>query len=115
MGIGNYWRNSHEIMLTAIRGNAKRFDDKSLKSWLLCDRGRHSAKPDQVRTFIERASPGPYLELFSRRDDIQGWKVWGNQIERSLFRRPVQETVTEMERRILRETGDAQNVIQFGS
>lgn len=84
MGIGNYWRNSHEILLTAIRGDAKRFNDKSLKSWIECDRGAHSDKPDQVRSFIERASNGPYLELFARRP-AQGWTVWGNQIERSLF------------------------------
>jgi N6-adenosine-specific RNA methylase IME4 len=84
MGIGNYWRNSHEILLTAIRGDAKRFNDKSLKSWGEFDRGEHSAKPESVRKFIERASPGPRLELFGRglRD---GWTVWGNQISRTMF------------------------------
>lgn len=84
MGIGNYWRNSHEFLLTAIRGNAKRFNDKSLKSWLECDRGRHSAKPEQIRGFIERASHGPYLEMFGR-SPATGWTVWGNQIERGMF------------------------------
>lgn len=84
MGIGNYWRNSHEFLLTAVRGDAKRFNDKSLKSWLECDRGRHSAKPERVRHFIERASPGPYLELFGRQE-AEGWDVWGNQIEKTLF------------------------------
>ncbi|MCW2226998.1 MT-A70 family methyltransferase [Bradyrhizobium elkanii] len=39
MGIGNYWRNSHEILLTAIRGDAKRFNDHSLMSWGSFDRG----------------------------------------------------------------------------
>lgn len=84
MGIGNYWRNSHEILLTAIRGNAKRFSDKSLKSWIECSRGRHSEKPQRVRNFIERASPGPRLELFGRAP-ADGWAVWGNQIERSVL------------------------------
>jgi N6-adenosine-specific RNA methylase IME4 len=84
MGIGNYWRNSHEFLLTAIRGNAKRFNDRSLKSWLEVDRGAHSAKPEQVRAMLERASPGPYLEMFARRE-ARGWTVWGNQIEESLF------------------------------
>jgi N6-adenosine-specific RNA methylase IME4 len=90
IGIGNYWRNSHEFLLTAIRGDAKRFNDRSLKSWLECDRGAHSAKPEQVRSFIERASPGPFLELFGRRS-APGWAVWGNQIERSMFDRDVRE------------------------
>ena len=84
MGIGNYWRNSHEILLTAIRGDAKRFNDHSMKSWLECDRGAHSAKPEQVRAMLERASPGPRLELFGRQV-ADGWTVWGNQIERGLF------------------------------
>lgn len=84
MGIGNYWRNSHEFLLTGIRGNAKRFNDHGIMSWLKCDRGAHSAKPEQVRSFIERASPGPYLELFARLK-VDGWHAWGNQIEQNLF------------------------------
>jgi N6-adenosine-specific RNA methylase IME4 len=89
-GIGNYWRNSHEILLTAIRGDAKRFNDHSLKSWLECSRGAHSAKPEQVRHFIERASPGPYLEMFGR-SISPGWVVWGNQIERTIFDHAIKE------------------------
>lgn len=84
MGIGNYWRNSHEILLTAVRGDAKRFNDHSIMSWLHCGRGKHSAKPEKVREYIERASPGPYLELFGRAE-AKNWTVWGNQIRRTLF------------------------------
>ena len=80
LGIGNYWRNSHELLLTAVRGTATRFADKRLKSWLECSRGRHSSKPDQVREFIERASPAPRLELFGRRR-VDGWTVWGDEVE----------------------------------
>jgi N6-adenosine-specific RNA methylase IME4 len=90
IGIGNYWRNAHEFLLTAVRGDATRFNDKSLRSWLECDRGAHSTKPEQVRSFIERASPGPYLELFGRRV-ADGWDVWGNEIERSIFEHSVKE------------------------
>lgn len=90
MGIGNYWRNSHEFLLTAIRGNAKRFNDHSLKSWGQFDRGAHSAKPEQIRQMIEKASPGPYLEMFGRRT-APGWVVWGNQIERTMFDASVRE------------------------
>jgi len=79
MGIGNYWRVSHEIMLLGIRGNAKRFNDRSLKSWVEASRTKHSAKPGIVRGMIERASHGPYLELFGRKL-VKGWTVFGNQI-----------------------------------
>lgn len=84
IGIGNYWRNSHEILLTAIRGNAKRFNDHSLRSWIECDRGVHSAKPEIVRHHLEKASPGPRLEMFAR-SGAEGWTVWGNQIGDTLF------------------------------
>lgn len=84
IGIGNYWRNSHEFLLTGIRGNAKRFSDHSLRSWIECDRGDHSAKPEQVRAMLERASPPPYLELFGR-IQAERWTVWGDEVERSLL------------------------------
>lgn len=90
MGIGNYWRNSHEILLTAIRGNAKRFNDHSMMSWLNCERGLHSSKPEQVRHFIERASPPPYLEMFAR-SGAPNWTVWGDQIPGNLLDHDMQE------------------------
>jgi N6-adenosine-specific RNA methylase IME4 len=89
MGIGNYWRVSHEFLLFGKRGSAP-FRDKGLKSWAELDRGRHSAKPERVRQMIERASPGPYLELFAR-TVAPGWAAWGNQIERNLMTRDVPE------------------------
>lgn len=90
LGIGNYWRNSHEILLTGIRGDTKRFNDKSLKSWIQADRTAHSEKPERIRGFIERASHGPYIELFGRRL-VQGWAVWGNQIRRTMFDAAIRE------------------------
>lgn len=91
MGIGNYWRNSHEFLLTAIRGDAKRFNNHSLKSWGQLDRFAHSSKPPEVRGMIMRASNGPYLEMFGR-EPVHGWVVWGDQIRRtSVFNVGVKE------------------------
>lgn len=78
MGIGNYWRNAHELMITAIRGR-QRSVSKSEISWLQAKRTKHSQKPQEVRSRIERLSPGPYLELFGR-SPMPGWVVFGNQI-----------------------------------
>jgi N6-adenosine-specific RNA methylase IME4 len=39
---------------------------------------RHSAKPEAFMDYIEQASPGPYLELFARRNRL-GWDTWGNE------------------------------------
>lgn len=83
MGIGNYWRVSHELLLFACRGKAP-FMDRSLMSWKEEERTQHSRKPEAVRQMIERASPKPRLELFGRRP-AEGWTVWGNEIERNLF------------------------------
>lgn len=83
MGIGNYWRVSHEFMLLGVRGGLT-FLDRGQTSWMEAPRGRHSAKPEKVRRIIEKVSPGPYLELFGR-SEIDGWTVFGNQIDKTLF------------------------------
>ena len=83
MGMGNYWRNSHEIMITGVKGGLTA-NSKAEMSWVECKRGRHSSKPDQVRDSIMRLSPGPYLELFGRRT-VKDWVVFGNQIEAELI------------------------------
>lgn len=83
-GIGNYWRVAHEFMLLGVRGSLP-FKDKGLRSWEQYDRTAHSAKPPEVRSLIEKASPGPYLELFGRRR-VKGWTVWGNQDQGEEFR-----------------------------
>lgn len=81
-GIGNYWRNSHELMLLGVKGGQTAIS-KSEKSWIECKRGAHSAKPEATRHSIERLSPGPYLELFGR-SPRNGWTVFGNQIVEEL-------------------------------
>jgi N6-adenosine-specific RNA methylase IME4 len=86
LGLGNYWRVSTEFLLLGVRGTQGFAPEaRDLCSWAVIDRTkRHSSKPEKVRLWIERASPGPYLELFGRRA-VSGWVVWGNEIERDLF------------------------------
>lgn len=38
----------------------------------------HSAKPEAFLDLVEQVSPGPYLELFARRQRL-GWDTWGNE------------------------------------
>ncbi len=40
--------------------------------------GTHSAKPEVFLDLVETVSPGPYLELFARRQRL-GWDTWGNE------------------------------------
>lgn len=85
LGMGNYWRVSHEFLLFGVRGHLP-FLDNAKRSWLLARRKRHSAKPYAVRQAIEQVSPGPYLELFGREElPNTDWTVFGNQVERRLF------------------------------
>ena len=53
-------------------------------SWLELRRGKHSQKPEEVADVIEKVSPGPYLELFGRRER-KNWTIWGNEIPKQAF------------------------------
>lgn len=87
LGIGNWWRLSHEYLLFGAAKNAKcPPSDKRQKSWIEHPRGEHSAKPEAVRLMIEEISQAPRLELFCR-VPAEGWTVFGNQVEARLFPR----------------------------
>ncbi|TWE12571.1 MT-A70 family methyltransferase [Rudaeicoccus suwonensis] len=84
LGLGNYLRNSTEHLLFATKGTAPvRF--RSQPTWIQAPVQDHSHKPEEQYALIERISPGPYLELFARRQPPHTsgrdrWHVWGNQI-----------------------------------
>ena len=78
LGVGNYWRLSHEFLVFGIRGNAP-FLRRDQKSWAEIGRGRHSEKPDEIRRIVETVSPPPRLELFARAAH-PGWTSWGNEV-----------------------------------
>jgi N6-adenosine-specific RNA methylase IME4 len=40
--------------------------------------GEHSKKPEIFLDLVERVAPGPYLELFARRQRL-GWDTWGDE------------------------------------
>ena len=85
LGMGNYWRVSHEYLLLGVRGNLP-FQDHACRSWKLARRTAHSRKPFLFRGLIEQVSPGPYLELYGREEQPRSqWTVYGNQVERRLF------------------------------
>jgi N6-adenosine-specific RNA methylase IME4 len=77
MGLGNYWRTSHEFLVLGVRGGLTA-QHRGLRSWVEAPRGAHSAKPACIRALVEQCSPGPYLELFGRYP-VSGWLVWGNE------------------------------------
>jgi N6-adenosine-specific RNA methylase IME4 len=60
------------------RGKPQRYAG-DVPQLVISERGRHSAKPPEVRKRIERLLRGPYLELFAR-EQAPGWSAWGNEI-----------------------------------
>ena len=85
LGMGNYWRVSHEYLLFGIRGDLP-FRSNRVRNWQSARRTAHSRKPFLFRGLIEQVSPGPYLELYGREEvPDSDWTVYGNQVERRLF------------------------------
>lgn len=78
-GTGLVFRNRHELLLYGKRGNmpGPQWQPDSVFSY---PRGRHSAKPPEVRAAIEKMCPDfnerTRLELFAR-EQVPGWSVYG--------------------------------------
>ena len=84
LGLGGAFVQTTEFVLFARKGTEIR-KARSDTSWWLFGRGydhrgkpQHSTKPDAFYDVVERVSPGPYLELFARRQRL-GWDTWGNE------------------------------------
>lgn len=88
--LGGAWPATVEFVLFCRRGSLAHIGDAD-KSWFEWPRRRgapvrkgerrnkmHSAKPEAFQDIVEEVSPGPYLELFARRERL-GWETWGNQ------------------------------------
>jgi N6-adenosine-specific RNA methylase IME4 len=90
MGMGNYFRVCTELVLFGVRGGM-RTQARDIRNHFEAPRGKHSSKPAIFHDLVEKASPGPYLELFSRCNASTmlhgctcskcrlGWEVFGNQ------------------------------------
>lgn len=78
-GLGHWTNGNAELCLFAKKGSPKRIA-KNVKQIVLAPRGRHSAKPPEVRSRIVRLLGDlPRIELFAR-EKSQGWDAWGNEV-----------------------------------
>ena len=80
MGMGYYFRQQHEILLVATRGEIPAPEPANRpRSVFSIPYDGHSAKPHEVAEMIEAMYPElPKLEMFCR-SPRDGWDVWGNQ------------------------------------
>lgn len=82
-GLGYYTRGNTEPCLLAVRGRmpVKAHDVPQV---LYSPLERHSKKPDETYTRIERLYPGmDYVELFARQRR-PNWAAWGNEVDSDL-------------------------------
>ena len=78
VGLGQYLRGSHELVLFAVRGEARvPPPPRRRRSVIIAERGRHSAKPDEFFDIVESVSDGPRVEFFARMPR-PGWSAFGN-------------------------------------
>jgi N6-adenosine-specific RNA methylase IME4 len=70
--MGGAWGNACEFVVFARRGQVP-MTQRVPRDWWEWPRTKHSAKPDAFLDLVERVSPGPYAELFSRRARF-GWE-----------------------------------------
>jgi N6-adenosine-specific RNA methylase IME4 len=83
---GSVATNACEFLLVAVWGAPPRLaryptsvvTSPRVKSTFCDSRDNHSRKPDAFLDIIESVSPGPYLEMFARRQRL-GWDTWGNE------------------------------------
>jgi N6-adenosine-specific RNA methylase IME4 len=79
-GMGHWTRANTEDCLIAVRGKPKRVN-ADVRQFIEAPRGRHSAKPDEVRERLVRLMGDvPRLEMFAR-EAAPGWDVWGLEVE----------------------------------
>lgn len=83
LGTGQFQSNTESILLCRKGGPAGNAFGRTGGTWFTWPKPRqHSRKPDEAYALAERVSPGPYLEMFARRDR-PGWQVMGDQIGRA--------------------------------
>jgi N6-adenosine-specific RNA methylase IME4 len=79
--MGNYFRGQTEHLLFGVKGS-QMLKRRDVGTIFYANRGDggHSSKPNEAYELIESCSPGPYLEMFSRRNRF-GWSMWGADAE----------------------------------
>lgn len=83
MGLGNYLRNSHELVLWGLRGRSP-FAFRGQRSVIDFPRGLHSEKPLEFAALLDRVLPsGARLEMFARARPTSrlNYAIWGNQVD----------------------------------
>jgi len=82
---GHYTMSECEICIVGRRGKIPTpRGARNVRQFLSEMRGKHSAKPNEIRKRIELMFPTQSkLEMFARQS-AEGWDAWGNEVEDSI-------------------------------
>jgi len=79
-GLGHWVNGNAELVLFGKKGKPQRCV-KNVKQIQMWPRGRHSAKPPEIRQELVRLFGDiPRIELFAR-EKVEGWASWGNEVD----------------------------------
>lgn len=87
MGTGFYFRGATEHMLFCVRGSLLTTQSPPRPNVVMLPREGHSVKPQFFYDLAEQQSPGPYLEIFARRDRPR-WERFGNEVDSTVDLNP---------------------------
>jgi N6-adenosine-specific RNA methylase IME4 len=77
IGMGFYFRGVTEHILFAVRGNLKLFHC-DVPNIFYSPHTKHSEKPGAFYDLVQHVSPGPYLDVFARKQRF-GFDTWGDE------------------------------------
>lgn len=82
IGMGYWSRGQHELLLIGTKGKfSPPKPSERISSIFIEKRTKHSKKPNRIRELITMWYPTQNkIELFARQK-IDGWDVWGNEVE----------------------------------
>ena len=75
--MGGPFGNSSEFVVIGQRGQLA-YLNRIPRDWFDWKRGEHSEKPASFYDMVEHMSPGPYLDVFARKQRFR-WDTWGNE------------------------------------
>lgn len=83
MGLGQYFRGGHELILFGVIGNGKHpsvmTKERDLSSVIIGPCRGHSVKPDEAYWHAEERTYGPRASIFARGPRFNWWS-WGDEI-----------------------------------
>ena len=77
LGMGTYFRVTTEYVLFGVRGSLGVLNHDQ-PNFFYGARGAHSEKPAAFYDIVQHMSPGPYLDVFARKQRFN-WDTWGDE------------------------------------